>query len=249
MKTIARIAVIVVLTLTTIITGCKKDDDSFSSSQLITPQNFLAADKYTSLIVEIKYIEGYNPTQESLNNLKQFLSDRLNKPNGITLITGSLPSKGRTSYSLTDIKAIEKTSRQYQTNNKTLTAYIFFADGGYIEDTEDTKVLGIAYESTSAAIFEKTIKNSSGGLAQPSEDVLETAVLRHEFGHLLGLVNYGSRMVSNHQDIAHGHHCTNENCLMHYKTETSDIIGNLIGGNIPELDNNCINDLRLNGGK
>ncbi len=249
MKITTKIFLIVVLILTIIIIGCKKDNNTNSSSQLITPQNFLAADQYTSLIIEIKYVEGYSPTQESLNNLKSFLSARLNKPDGITIITGSLPSKGRTSYSLPDIQYIEKLSRQYQTNNKTLTAFIFFADGGYIEDTENTKILGIAYGTTSAAIFGKTIKDFSGGITQPSQEVLETTIMNHEFGHLLGLVNYGSKMLSNHQDVAHGHHCINENCLMHYKVETSDIIGNLIGGNIPELDNNCINDLRLNGGK
>lgn len=249
MKIIVNLGLIVVLTLTTIITGCKKDDNTNSSSQLITPQNFLAADNYTSLIIEVKYIEGYSPTQESLDNLKNFLSARLNKPDGITIVTSSLPSQGRTSYSLTDIRYLEKLNRQYKSTNKILTAYIFFADGGYIEDTENTKILGIAYGATSAAIFEKTIVDYSGGLAQPTQEVLETTIINHEFGHLLGLVNNGSKMLNNHQDLTHGHHCTDENCLMYYKVETSDIIGNLIGGNIPELDNNCINDLRLNGGK
>lgn len=232
-----------------VLVGCKKDENSNSSYQSITPQSFLAADNYTSLIIEVKYIEGYSPTQESLDNLKNFLSARLNKPDGITIVTSSLPSQGRTSYSLTDIRYLEKLNRQYKSTNKILTAYIFFADGGYIEDTEDTKILGIAYGATSAAIFEKTIVDYSGGLAQPTQEVLETTIINHEFGHLLGLVNNGSKMLNNHQDLTHGHHCTDENCLMYYKVETSDIIGNLIGGNIPELDVDCINDLRLNGGK
>ena len=240
---------LIIILYLAVLVGCKKDENSNSSSQSITPQSFLAADDYTSLIIEVKYIEGFSPTQESLNNLKSFLSARLNKPNGITIITSSLPSQGRTSYSLTDIRYLEKLNRQYKSINKILTAYIFFADGGYIEDTENTKILGIAYGTTSAAIFEKTIKNYSGGLAQPTQEVLETTIINHEFGHLLGLVNNGSKMLNNHQDLTHGHHCTNENCLMYYKVETSDIIGNLIGGNIPELDVDCINDLRLNGGK
>jgi hypothetical protein len=36
---------------------------------------------------------------------------------------------------------------------------------------------------------------------------------------------------------------------MYYATETTDIMAAIIGGEIPELDNNCIADLRKNGGR
>jgi hypothetical protein len=36
---------------------------------------------------------------------------------------------------------------------------------------------------------------------------------------------------------------------MYYATETTDVLGFLVTGNIPALDANCINDLKVNGGK
>ena len=43
--------------------------------------------------------------------------------------------------------------------------------------------------------------------------------------------------------------CNNTNCLMYYTSETSDILGFLITGNIPSFDGNCRADLTANGGK
>lgn len=64
-----------------------------------------------------------------------------------------------------------------------------------------------------------------------------------------GLVNKGTALTSLHQDGVHGKHCSNSGCLMYYEAETSDIINNLLGDPIPSLDQNCINDLKANGGK
>lgn len=74
-------------------------------------------------------------------------------------------------------------------------------------------------------------------------------MLEHEVGHLLGLVDLGSPMQTNHKDVAHGNHCNNSGCLMYYTSETTDILGFLLTGAIPTLDANCIADLKANGGK
>jgi hypothetical protein len=36
---------------------------------------------------------------------------------------------------------------------------------------------------------------------------------------------------------------------MYYAAETTDILGFLVTGNIPAPDNNCLADLKANGGK
>ena len=92
------------------------------------------------------------------------------------------------------------------------------------------------------SILGKTIHDNSGGLGQASRTKLESTVLEHEFGHILGLVDLGSPMQTNHKDAAHGNHCNNTNCLMYYASETTDILGILITGNIPPLV--CIGDPR-----
>lgn len=244
-------------------TGCKKEDpliteqedtstegqkDDDSSTSHIIANDFLSDKKFDKLIVEIQYVEGYQPKSASVDKLKAFLQERLKKPAGITILKNAIPPPGKAAYSLEDIREVEKGSRTQEPHEKTLTAYIFFADADYAENSGNSKVLGIAYGRTSMVIFEKTIKEYSGGLTQPPVSTLESTVIQHELGHTLGLVNNGTSMETEHQDEPNGKHCNNKECLMYYTAETTDIVGNLTGGNVPELDNNCLDDLRANGG-
>lgn len=239
--------------------GCKEEDavipedkdeeESPAPGRNIVPNDFLSDNYFKSLVVEIQYVKGYPPTAASVNNLKEFLQERLHKPEGIKIIQQELAVPGKAAYSLEDIRAIEGAERTQHTSDQTLTAYFFFADGDYASNKGSSKVLGIAYGSSSMVIFEKTIRDYSGGIGEPSGATLETTVINHELAHTLGLVNNGTPMVEEHQDETHGRHCDNEGCLMYYAAETTDIIGNIVGGNIPQLDAACLADLRANGGK
>ncbi len=123
---------------------------------------------------------------------------------------------------------------------------ILYTNGQY---TGSANTLGIAYRNTSIALFGKTIHDNSGGVGQTSRTKLEATVLEHEIGHLLGLVDLGSSMQVDHKDSSNGNHCNNKNCLMYYASETTDILGFIITGSIPQLDTNCKADLKANGGK
>lgn len=239
--------------------GCKDEEvgipeendkeESPVAGRNIVPKDFLADTDFDELIVEIQYVEGYQPRARSVTNLKAFLEERLHKPAGITIVQHALSAPGKSVYTLEDVRAIEKAGRTQITTDHTLTAYFFFADGDYASNSGNSKVLGIAYGSSSMVIFERTVKDFSGGVAQPAVTTLESTVIHHEFAHILGLVNNGTAMQEEHQDEAHGRHCVTENCLMYYTAETTDIIGNIVGGNIPQLDAACIADLQGNGGK
>jgi hypothetical protein len=58
-------------------------------------------------------------------------------------------------------------------------------------------------------------------------------------------VDNGTSLTSQHSDG--GHHCNNEECLMYYAVETTDVLAMLVSG-VPRLDDACIADLRGNGG-
>lgn len=248
-----------------ILSGCGKDtpvpagqDDTSSpgtpdggtvSAPPAKPVDFLSDKDFDKLIVEVQYVKGYQPKAESVDRLQEFLQARLNKPAGITIMQNEVPSPGKAAYSLKDLQELEKEGRTQITKDKTLTAWFFFADGDFAANSGDSKVLGIAYGGSSMVIFEKTILEYSGGLTQPSVSKLESTVIHHEFAHIMGLVNNGTPMEEAHQDEPHGRHCTDKNCLMYYTAETTDIVGNLVGGSIPALDARCLNDLKANGGK
>ncbi|MCG6188526.1 zinc metalloprotease [Maribellus maritimus] len=227
-----------------------EDPDNTPENIIIKSNDFLSESKYVKLVIEITAVQGFEPSAEAVNNLKVFLENLLNKSGGITIVSNSIASPEKESYSLADIKEIEENCRTSYPEGKTLTAWFFFADADYAGNEDDSKVLGIAYTSTSMAVFEKTIDEFSGGFWKPSTKILEETVMKHEFGHILGLVNNGTDMVENHQDTSHGSHCNNEDCLMYYAAEhSSGVVRFLRGGEVPSLDASCLVDLKNNGGK
>jgi len=215
----------------------------------LKPNDFLSEDRYDQLVVQIAYVEGYKPGSNSTYQLASFLQQRLNKSGGITISSKPIQSPGQSNYSISDLRALEDSLRTQEVTDKTLTAWIVIVDGDYSENEGDAKTLGVAYGPSSMALFGKTIRDFSGGLGQPSNHLLETTVLKHEFCHVLGLVDNGTAMVNNHLDNQHGKHCNNQDCLMYYAVETSHFVTDFFTGSVPSLKEQCLNDLKNNGGK
>lgn len=203
----------------------------------------LSANKYTSLKVEIQYMAGFAPDGGAVAHLQNFLATHLNKPNGISIVTKEIPASGNTTLTANEVHAIEKANRTAFSTDNEIAVYVLYTNGTYSENN----VLGIAYRNTSAALFGKRLRDNSGGVGQTSRTKLEATVLEHELGHLLGLVDIGTPMQSQHK--ANGNHCNVQSCLMFHTAETTDVLGLLLTGNIPTLDAACVADLRANGGK
>ena len=238
-----------------LLAGCSKSKDAYvnnpGASGLhnrpvgASANEILSSSGYSSLKIEVQYMTGYPPDAAALSHLQNTLSALVNKSSGITIVTKEIPASSKTVLTLNDIVDIEKNNRTAFTSGTELAVCILYTNGNYT----DPNVLGIAYKNTSIVIFGKTIYDNSGGIGQASRTKLEATVQEHELGHLMGLVDLGSAMQADHKDAAHGNHCNNSNCLMYYASETSDILGFLITGNIPPFDANCRADLYANGGK
>jgi len=252
---------ILVLSLLLIVAACTTDASSNSdannnntnANQEVTgsASNDLLSDAtYTSMRIELVYVEGFEPSQTAINNFVAFLEARTYKPNGITVEKREIPSPGNAPYTNTEIIAIEDANRTAYNTEDQIAIWAFFADGASANDTSSGVVLGTAYRNTSFVIYEETIHGFSDSAFEPSRSLLETTVIMHEFGHILGLTNLGADLQSNHEDAAHPKHCDVESCLMYWSAETGDGIANLVsGGSAPQLDAQCIADLQANGGK
>ena len=243
-----------------IFAGCSSDDDGPDPENGInrTPNlqatgssanDFLASSKYNTLTIEVFYVTGFRPNAQTLVNLQSFMNARLNKPGGVSIVETEIESPGLAPYDLNEIASIESNIRTKYNNGNVLALFMLFVDGGTASDTNNQFTLGTAYRNTSFVMYESTIQNLSNGIGEPNRVDLESTVIEHEMGHLLGLVNLGSSMQNAHEDAAHPKHCTNENCLMYWQVESSNVIDMMVGGNVPQLDANCLADLQVNGGK
>lgn len=246
--------------LISLLFSCTKENESEVSNGINRTLNqkstgsssndLLSDDKYKKMIVELVYVDGYKPTQNAINNFVSFLEKRTYKPEGIIVEEKMIPSSGKNRYTINDIITIEENNRTHYNTEKEIAVWAYFTDGESDKNTDTGTVLGTAYRNTSFVIFQKNIQNLSNSAFEPSRDVLETTVITHEFGHILGLTNLGASLQSQHEDTEHAKHCNVESCLMYWSAETGDGISNLFGSNsAPTLDAQCIADLQANGGK
>ena len=242
------------------ISSCSKEDsnnrlDGIDKSGNLQPtgsssNDILSDVNYTSLLVELVYVEGFEPTQTAVNDFISFLEERTFKPGGITVEARSIPSPGLSPYSIQEIADIETVNRTKYNTDDQITIWAFFADGEANGNSDTELTLGTAYRNTSFVIYVASIEDITGGTFQPSQSVLESTVIQHEFGHILGLTNLGAALQSDHEDPENPKHCDVETCLMYFAAETGAGAMNMVsGGTIPQLDTQCLADLQANGGK
>lgn len=246
-----------ILVLNVLIISCQSEDDlvknnSYSHLKEVgySARDILSNEKFTDIFVEILYVKDFKPSNEVLASFKNFISERTFKSN-INIETKLIDIPLESSYSINKIRSIEDENRTKFSNENELAIFILYLNGASSNNEEDSLILGTAYRNTSFVIFKETIDSfSDSNLFGEKNTILESTIVRHEFSHLLGLVNVGTPIIENHHDSANGAHCTSENCLMYYKMERMNTVVNFFDQEkIPELDAFCLQDLRSNGGR
>ncbi len=216
-------------------------------------KDYLRAEPYNELMIEIITVEGMIPTQATLDTFKAFIGRYLNKPAGITLYMnprviarGSVPI-----WSANKLLEVENQFRAYRTGGSLAVASFLFVDGVYEEDTATSKTLGVAYAPSSMAIFTETVRAAMGSAPAFRQSIAMASVLAHEFGHLMGLVDGGAPMQHAHHDLNNPGHCTQTSCLMNYLVNTTRGLSNIQadGSVIPPFDSHCVADIVAGGGR
>jgi len=205
---------------------------------------------FTSLNIEIVYVEGNRPTDEALRLFSDFLQKRIFKPDGIEITVRSVNSSGQAPFNIDEILEIENEERTAYNVGDEIAVWIYFADGSNEKDTDEKFILGSAFRNTSMVIYERTIRQFANRAGTPDRAIVEAATLNHEFGHLFGLVDLGIEPVSDHEDPDNEGHCVVNACLMRASIEFGNGVLNVIdGGGTPALDDACILDLQSAGGR
>lgn len=189
-------------------------------------REFLQADPYSRLVFEVDYISGERPTSESMDMLAQRARQHLRKPDGVTIqIDDEIPG-GQSRWSTDDLRSLEDRHRDRTKEGSTAVMYVLFVDGRFAGG-EGT--VGVAYEASSFAIFKDKIRDATSGNPLVSISQVERAVVVHEMGHLLGLVNHGIPMCTPHEDPDHRFHSNNDDSVMFWAVETNPV-NNFFGG-------------------
>ena len=201
----------------------------------------LSADTYRSLLVEISYMPGLEPDTTVTGQLHNFLSTYLNKPDGVRVVKKQIPATSEYLLTLAEVEALEKRNRSAYTTGNEAALHILLVNARYNQQS----ILAMAYRSTSICVFGKSVEQHAGEAGQMNRSQLCANLMKHETGHLLGLVNNGSPMNTLHNEAASVTHCNSPSCLMNSALEFSC----LQNVPMPQLCGHCEQDLCDNGGK
>ncbi len=169
----------------------------------------------------------------------------------------ALDDPGTTEFTADAVLALAKTHRGQKTEGAVASFYAVWLRGYYKDDkgVVHDDVLGISIGDTGVlALFKPVIQSGALPGVSATSRILEQATLIHELGHTLGLVNNGISMVTPHQDVKHGAHCTNPKCIMYWENEGRAYASNFVKdyvktGNDVLFGPECLADTDRAGGK
>ena len=205
---------------------------------------FVRGAPFSKVVIEVGSTKSAAPSQAAISHLTSVMGNLLDKSGGVTVVTDAPVDDPSGALSIDQVAAIEDASRTQYSQGDTAVFYYLVVSTNSTDDTSSGSILGEAYRPSAMVVFQKTIDANSGALGQPSRDVVESTVVAHEFGHILGLVNTGTPMQTPHEDSAHPKHDANNACLMYWANNSSAGLANLLtGGTVPDYDANCRADL------
>lgn len=179
-------------------------------------------------VIEVDAVEGSEPSGEALSHLRSTFGSVADKPDGVEVRRSDTFAASGERYSTADLRALEDRHRQTSSGGGTASLYVLVVNG---ESANNENALGVAYSASAFAIFRDKIEEAAGLIGSAS--TIERAVMVHELGHVLRLVNIGYESPRNREDPEHPHHSTHEDSVMFWAVE-SDLISQVLDGPPPD---------------
>jgi hypothetical protein len=192
------------------------------------------------LVVEITYAEGRRPAQASIDHLIAILQRETSKPDGIIQQVDDPITATKSTYTLSDLIALEARDRRLHSTGSVATIWIAALNGSY---AGGSATLGLSFRATAFVLFEDQIQQAADVFVSAAS--IERAVITHEMGHLLGLINIGYHSRYDHEDPQHPHHSKYQTSVMYWAIEDTSIATILRGGPPDDFDQYDRADLAL----
>lgn len=221
-------AVALVLLFVVPTSGCLQE--VFGGPAAVTPADLISDSEYSTWVIEIDFVQGQRPTQSALDTLHDRLVQLVHKDRIDIIVDDSFGGRGTWTQDALD--ALHEEVQDERTGGDQVVTHVLFVDGEY----ESPNVLGIASGHDRVTVFKQRIQDGcqpfspNNPLRTPCVDQearIETAVLVHEFGHILGLVNRGVPMVEDHEGTGEQgrYHSSNEDSVMYHAVESAGVFG------------------------
>ncbi|MEY2404672.1 MAG: hypothetical protein QOD38_2223 [Acidimicrobiaceae bacterium] len=187
----------------------------------------------SEVVVEVRTQSGAAPQQASIDHLSSVLQSVTAKT--VTVAQGPGVSGGATSWSADDLRSTADGGAA-QGNGRAV-IHLLFVHGSF---GGDDSVLGVAVRGDTAAVFVDEVSAASTPLVGSAG--IETAVVTHEVGHLMGLVDL--LLHTGRQDPDHPGHSTNSKSVMYWAVESNLVADLLQGGPPKDFDSADLADLQ-----
>jgi hypothetical protein len=187
----------------------------------------------SEVVVEVRMQSGAGPKQASIDHLTSVLRNATGKP--VNVANGPAIGGGATSWSGDDLRSTADAGTAQGHGRAVI--HLLFVHGTL---GGDDRVLGAAVRGDVAAVFIDQVNASSTPLVDANG--IETAVVTHEVGHLMGLVDL--YLHTGRQDPNHPGHSTNSQSVMYWAVESNLVADLLQGGPPKDFDSTDLADLQ-----
>ncbi len=234
--------------------GCLEDTFGVCSSE--TPKGYVTDDACLHWVIEVDHVSGQAPSTQALDALESAMQALVRK-DSVDIIMSEANLAGGNTWTDAELRALEKETRDYETGGNTIVTHVLYVDGAY---APNENVLGVTFGHSFVVMFDERIEDlTSDILVKTTAFEMERAVLIHEFGHVIGLVNRGIPMHNDHEadtcdtgsgSRADSKHSDNPDSVMYCAVERAGAL-EIFGDSAPpyRFDADDKKDIACYGGK
>jgi hypothetical protein len=212
------------------------DGGQASSSDQPRFVQYLRAQPYERLVLEVDSVMGMAPYPEVERRLIERFAPLLDKPAGITVVHDDTlqPRGSEHAWSDEALRELAKATFDDAQAANTITMHVMVVDGHSARDGDGSRILGLAWGHLHMVLFKETIEASCrrqglfGLLADTACREAELGIWTHELGHVLGLVDNGLPMVEPHRSVDHGRHDMDRDCIMYWAYNGTPLVDRII---------------------
>lgn len=194
----------------------------------------LAPGPATKIVLDVLVQSGVSADAATIGSIRQILAATSSKP---VTVRGpaELASSGNV-HSADDIRELSDGQGRPAQGDGTAVIHLLYLDGSFSDDG----VLGATVRGDTVGVFPDSMDRATTPLVTRAR--IERAVITHEIGHVLGLVDI--YLDEGRDDPAHPGHSTNPSSVMYWAVE-SDLVSQVLGGPPPvDFDGQDQADLR-----